>query len=235
LKTSLLVAVLTLLLVSCSGQEAKPKEEKIYYDTLNLLEPKVGKEDIASPQDYKHCIDLTQSGYIIVINKIKHQILDEQELRSFIKKARKEIVKQKISIISGSQTSYEKIIATLDLMTEQKIKEYKLVSVDGKLPQTSPIIVQSTKPFKKDIDLNDSTVLIILILDSSFETSLLKKKAVQSQISELDKFIVDNKNNIDPYKIVVTGAGNLPYKIVEPVTSLLAKHEYYNYHIIAKD
>ena len=235
MKTSLFTALLTLLLLSCSGQETKPKEEKIYYDTLNLLEPKISNEDIASLQDYKHCIDLTQSGYIIVINGVKHQKANEQELSSFIKKVRKDIIKQKMSIISGSQTSYEKIINTLDLMAEQKIKEYKLVSVDGKLSQTPSIIVQSTKPFKKDIDLTDSTVLIILILEGSFQTSLLKRIIIQTRISELDKFIVDNKNNIDPYKIVVTGAGNLPYKDIEPVTSLLAKHEYYNYHIIAKE
>ena len=235
MKISPFVVLLTLLLVSCSGQEAKPKEEKIYYDTLNLLEPKISKEDIASPQDYNHCIDLTQSGYIVVISGVKHQKANEQELSIFIKKARKDIIKTKMSIISDSQTSYEKIITTLDLMTEHKIMEYKLVSVAGKLPKTSPIIVQSTKPFKKDIDLTDSTVLIILIRDSSFETSLLKKKTVQAQISELDKFIVDNKNNIDPYKIVVTGVTNLPYKAVEPVTSLLTKREYYNYHIIVKE
>ena len=43
------------------------------------------------------------------------------------------------------------------------------------------------------------------------------------------------KNNIDPYKIVITGASNLPYKTVEPVTSLLTKREYCNYHIIVKE
>lgn len=59
--------------------------------------------------------------------------------------------------------------------------------------------------------------------------------AVQSQISELDQFIEKNKNIIDPLKIVVTGKGNLSYKIIEPVISLLAKHEYYNYHFITKD
>lgn len=195
----------------------------------------MGKEDIASPQDYKHCIDLTQSGYIIMINETRYRRSNEQELVAFIKNNRKDINRQKISIISDSITSYEKIVNTLDIITEQKIKNYKLVSVDGKLPQTSPIIVQSTKPFTKDIDVTDSTVLVILILDNSFETSLLNKRTIHRQISELNKFIGNNKKNIDPYKIVVTGAGTLPYKVVEPVISLLTKHEYHNYHISSKN
>jgi hypothetical protein len=120
-------------------------------------------------------------------------------------------------------------------MSQQKIGNYKVVSVDGRLPQSAPIIVQSTKPFTKDIDLNDSAVLIISILDNSFETSLLNKKTSYTKISELAKFIGDNKKNIDKYKIVVMGAPNLPYKVVEPVISLLMKHEYYDYHMIPKN
>ena len=235
MKTCLLVSLFTLLLFSCSGQEAKAKVEKIYYDTLNLLKPKISKEDIALPQDYKHCIDLTKSGYIVVINGVKHQTSNEQELLSLVKKARKDIIKQKLSIISDSQTSYEKIITALDLMTDQKIGKYKLISVDGRLPQTSPIIVQRVKPFKKDVDLADSTVLVILVLDNSFEISFLNKRNVHTQISDLDKFIVANKRTIDPYKIVVTGFADLPYKAVEPVTSLLTKHGYCDYHIISKN
>lgn len=226
---------MTIFLNSCSGQQSKPKEERIYYDTLKLLEPKISKEDVASPQDYKHCIDLTQSDYLIVINGAKYFKANKGELSAFIKNKRKDIIKQKISVISDSLTSYRKIVNILDIITEQKINNYKLVSVYGKLPQTPPIVVQSTKPFTKDIQLTDSTVLIISILDSTFETSLLNKIAIHREVSELDKFIVNNKKNIDPYKIVVMGAENLPYKVVKPVISLLTKYDYNNFHIIPKN
>lgn len=223
---------MTILLNSCSGQQANPKEEKTYYDTLKLPEPKNGKESIVSSQDYKHCIDLTRSDYIVVINGTKYVKANEEELVAFIENKRTDIIKQKISIITDSVTSYEKIVNILDIINVQKINNYKLVSVDENLPRTSSVAVQGTKPFTKDIELTDSTVLIILILDNTFETFLLNKKAVHKQISALDKFIVDNKKNIDPYKIVVIGADSLPYKVVKPVISLLTKHEYYNYHII---
>ncbi len=54
-------------------------------------------------------------------------------------------------------------------------------------------------------------------------------------ISELAKFIENNKMSIDPYKIVVMGASKLPYTAVEPVISLLMNHNYFNYHLISKD
>lgn len=235
MRKSLFLAPFTLLFTSCSEQNTKSKEAKVYYDTLRLLEPKTDKEEIASALDYRHSIDLTKDRYVITINGVKNQKANFQELSAFLKKNRKQIIKQKISIISGSQTSYEQIVAILDLLNDQHIKDYKLISSDGSIPATSPVIVQRTKPVKQKLDITDSTVLTILILESSFETSFLKKTTVHSQISELEKFIVSNRNHINPDKIVVNGASKLPYKAFRPVTSLLAKHGFLGYQITVKD
>jgi len=197
--------------------------------------PKPSKEDIASPKDYKHCIDLTQRGYIIIIDGQKHVALNEQKLSSFLKVNRPNIIKQPISIISDSATSYEKIVNTLDLMTELRIDKYKLVSVNGKFPPDSPIVVPTTRSSIKDNDFDDSTVLIISISNDEYETSLLDKKVIQKKVSELETFLSNNKANINPDKIVVTGPDNVPYKILKPVLSLLNKYGYYHYRIITKD
>src|SRR5689334_5755211 len=106
-----------------------------------------------------------------------------QELSSFVRTNRASKIKQKISIISDSATDYQKILNAIDMMTETKINNYKLVFADGTLPTSPPIVVQSTRPFTKDIDPNDSTVLIIAISGDSFATSLLNKKEVQKTAS----------------------------------------------------
>jgi biopolymer transport protein ExbD len=199
------------------------------------MEPKPGKEDIATPKDYHHCVDLTQHDYVIVVNGVKHSLPNIKELSSFIKSNKKLIIKQKISIVSGSETSYEKIVNVLDLFTELGINNYKLVTADGKFPSTSPIIIQSSKPFPKDIDLNDSTVMIISVSTDSLTVSLLSKSFPQSGLPALDKFLSDNKKNTDPDKIVIAGQGNSHYDQIEQIISLLKKYGYYKYHLIAKD
>ena len=137
------------------------RAEKLYSDTVDLPLPKPTRDDIAMPKDYDHCIDLTGDNYIIVVNGQKYISSNMRELSSFVKANQSRIIRQKISVISDSATSYEKIVNTIDLLTEIKINNYKLVSVNGKLPRPSPIVVQGTKLFTKDIDLRDSTVLII--------------------------------------------------------------------------
>jgi biopolymer transport protein ExbD len=186
------------------------------------------------PKDYDHCIDLTADNYMVVINGQKYVRLNILELSSFVKANQSSIIKQKISIISDSATNYEKIIATIDLLTEAKINNYKLVSVNGKLPRTSPIVVQSGKPFTRDIDLTDSTVLIISIGSGLFGTSLLNNIQVQTAL-DLDNFVANNKENINPNKIVIAASANLPFIALQPVLFVLSKHKYHHYQIVTKD
>src|SRR5215475_11149282 len=112
------------------------------------------------PKDYEHCIDLTGDNYVVVVNGQKYVRSNMQEISSFVKANQSTIIKERISVISDSATSYEKIVTTIDLLTESKINDYKLVSVNGKLPRTSPIEVQGTRVFTRGIDLSDPTVLI---------------------------------------------------------------------------
>jgi biopolymer transport protein ExbD len=233
LKTTVLVSLI-FLLTNCYGQTPNESGNKLYSDTVDLPLPKPTREDIAMPKDYDHCIDLTGDDYIIVISRQKYVKLNIPELSSFVKANQSRIIKQKISVISDSATNYEKIINTIDLLTEAKINNYKLVSVNGKLPRTSPIVVQSGKPFTKDIDLSDSTVLIISIGSGLFGTSLLNNIQVQTAL-DLDKFVANNKENINPNKIVIAASANLPFIALEPVLFVLNKHKYHHYQIVTKD
>ena len=160
MKATILVSLI-FLLTNCYGQFPNESGKKLYSDTVDLPLPKPTRDDIAMPKDYDHCIDLTGDNYIIVVNGQKYISSNMRELSSFVKANQSRIIRQKISVISDSATSYEKIVNTIDLLTEIKINNYKLVSVNGKLPRPSPIVVQGTKLFTKDIDLRDSTVLII--------------------------------------------------------------------------
>ncbi len=229
-----LVIVLIGVFTNCPAQQAIPAENKTYYDTISLLVPKLSKEDIATPADYKHCLDLTHNDYVVILSGIKYT-LEERNLAQFVKSNKKEINKRKISIIASSETSYDKIINAIDIMESEKVRNYKLVWVDGKFPEPAPIIVQSNKPFKKDIDLSDSTVLVISYFQDSSKVSLLNKTIAFSQITELDTFIITNKSNINPDKIFVRAPANSKYHEIIPILDILAKYNYNNYHLKAID
>lgn len=136
MRTLLLITLMMFLLNSCSEQQTKPKDEKIYSDILNLPEPKSYKEEtIASPQDYNHCIDLTQNDYGVVINGTKYAKPNEEELAAFIKINRKDIIKQKLNIITDTLTAFKKTINILDILYVNKISNYKVVSVSINHPK----------------------------------------------------------------------------------------------------
>lgn len=229
---TILVAALVFLLTNCSGQAPVRENNKPFYDTVKLLLPKPGPEDVATPADYKHSIDLTKDFYVVTVSGRTYKKTSEHELSSFIKANRERITKQRISIICDSTTPAEKIVTTLDLLTELQIKSYKIVFVNGKFLSEEPIIVQ--QPFEKRNIVDDSTTLTILISKQGFETSLLNSKQKHQSISELETFMVSNKKNIDGDKIVVIGDGNLSYATVNPVFLLLKKYEYWHFKILTK-
>lgn len=227
--------VLSIMLSHCQGQQPAETEKKIYYDTLNLLMPKPGKEDLATAKDYRHCIDLTKEGYTVILNGKKYFQPDEHTLTSFIKAKRKDVTKTILSIISDSKTSYEKIVNALDVMTQQKIENFKFLSADGQLPSVPPIIIPTTTPPVKDIDLNDSTVFIISVVADTMKVSLLNKTNTFTRIDDVEKFILNNKGKIDPMKVVVTAPGNAKYAEIAPVLELLSKYGYHDRRLVPKD
>lgn len=206
--------------------------KEIYYDTIKLPEPKPGKDNKASPGDYDHCIDITNGRYTVQLDKKSYTIANESELDSFIRKNRSKMIKMKVSIISDSKTKYSTVINILTLLNDRNISNYKLVSTDGKFTSSNPIAVQSESPFTRDIRLSDSTVFIISIIDSRFETSFLNEKISHTKISELDTYIATKLKNIDGRKIAITAPGNARYEIIEPVMGLLKKYNFLNYDLV---
>ncbi len=216
-------------------QQGQEKEAKIYDDTINLPMPKPDKEDIATKKDYEHCIDLTKEGYTVILNGKKYFQSNEQKLSSFIKANKLTISKNLISIISDSKTSYKKIVNAFDIMTQQKIKNYKFLSADGQLPSVPPIVVPTTKAPMREIDLKDSAVFIISVLADTMKVTFLNKTNTCASITDLENFILNNKNVIDPVKVVLTAPSNSKYEEIEPLLELLRKYNYYDYRLIATE
>ncbi|MCC6289516.1 MAG: hypothetical protein IT249_16675 [Chitinophagaceae bacterium] len=221
------IALFQLILSNCFGQQIDSSANR----DLQLIE---SKPDIASARDYNYCIDLTHSNYILIINGKKYVAVNEKALAKLIKNKKRTITNHPLSIIYDSVTTPGKMVTTLDILTAENIKRYKFASTDGK----SAIRAQRIKKentFSKDINLSDSTILIITIKDTCLDISLLKNSLSCKKLDDVEAFISDNKKHIDPYKVVVIGSKDLVYKDVQPVISLLTKHEYFNFKLLPKD
>lgn len=179
------VILLMIFLNNCHSQQSVEKEKKSYYDTINLPMPKLTKEDLATEKDFQHCIDLTKDGYNVVLSGKKYFQSNEQKLTSFINTKKPAITKTILSIISDSKTPYEKILTVIEMMAEYKIDNYKIVSTDGQFSPVTPVIVPTTKPAIRDIDLKDSTVFIISVLADTMKVSFLNKANIYFSLTDL--------------------------------------------------
>lgn len=224
------IVLLQFILLNCFGQQVDSNEKS----PLPLIVPKLTKEDIASSQDYKHCIDLTHFNYILVISGKKYTAANKQELIQLIGKHKKDITKQSISIIYDSTTTPQKMLEVLDIMTEQDIKRFKLVPADVKSAQQMQDF-RKLNTSSKEIDLSDSTMLFITIKDTCINISLYNNTADCQSVAATESFIIDNKKYIDPSKIVIVGKKDLAYKDVKPIIALLTKHEYFNFKMLTQD
>ena len=135
----LIISIIIVLLSSLNslGLQPKTKQQIIPSDTLQLPESKADRDDIAVQEDYKHCIDLTKTGYIVVLDKKQYSFKTLDMLARFIEIKRSTVIKRKICIIADTKNSYKEIVDALDIMTVLKIKKYKLAFVDGKMPGKS--------------------------------------------------------------------------------------------------
>lgn len=85
--------------------------------------------DPVKPNDYLYSIDLTDTNYIVRINKQK-VTLTYEKASAFLKANEKKIKGNTLSIITSDKTSYQKVVDALDLMVINNIKKYKLVTKD---------------------------------------------------------------------------------------------------------
>lgn len=225
-----MISLLAAIFTDCFGQEITPHEKNL----INLTYPKITKEDIASPQDLKHCIDLTHKNYLIIINSKRYVCSNEQKIVALLKKNRKEVVTKRLSIIYDSATSPERVVKVLDILTEQNIRSYKLAVTDEKSILAIRNLANENRQ-SKSVDFSDSTFLIVSIENACLKASLLSNKMNCKKIEDLDSFIVAQKKCIDPYKVLIVAEKDLAYKDIRPVIDLLSKYEYHNFRMITKD
>lgn len=136
MKALFFLLIVTTLISSCSGPQPETKVKNVNPDTLNLLLPKPGKGDTASAQDYKHSIIVTPTGYTITMNGREYNLSDDEEFASFLKTNKKLVNKHKLTIIITPGVSYEQIITMLDIIKQQKVEKYKVISASQDLPHS---------------------------------------------------------------------------------------------------
>lgn len=128
--------VVTTLLCSCSGQQPATEVKTVQPDTMNLPLPKPYKGDTASAKDYKHSIQITPTGYTVTMSGRKYPLSGDDELASFLESNSTQVNKDKLSIIVSPEVSYEKLVTMLDLIRQQKIEKYKVISANDGLHQS---------------------------------------------------------------------------------------------------
>jgi len=116
---NILFAIILLGAFSCKNKESMP-----------LFDAKpVGMEQ-ATEKDFGHCIDIRGEGYLLQINGTTRNLPDLDSLQSVLKTERADIAKQTLNIITGRSNTYKKTVDVLDLLTIEKIKDFKVLT-DG--------------------------------------------------------------------------------------------------------
>jgi biopolymer transport protein ExbD len=229
LNTIVVFCCLISLLLSCSGQQPKP--QKVQYDTLKLLSPKPTPEDSATAQDYNHCIDLTDGQYLVTIKGVRYPNSNLKDLLFRMQKSKKEIGSQKLSIVTDGDR-YQEVVDVLDQLQILGIDKYKLVR-GGPIAEY-PIVIQVPAQSEKIIDKNDPSVLNIWIQTDTLSVTLQNNSGM-GNIADIERFIMQNKKNIDPDKIFISATGNTTFPQFEAVINLLKKYKYEKYRLSVKE
>jgi hypothetical protein len=232
MKIALTIYLLSISFSQGFAQPPDTKDQKIYSDTVSLLMPKPAREDTATAKDYEHCLDITRTDYKAILNGKEYILGTKAELFTFLKERGIEVKARKVSIIWNAQTG-GKLWDMLEMLEQQGIVNYKVVLGGKEHPQPVPTVLQGIKPFLKNIDMNDSTVLIILSLDDSLRVSLLNKTNTFRKVMDLDLFLKENERRIDPNKIVVQAVKNAGYDEISPIVKMLTRHHYNGYFLKA--
>lgn len=121
-----------LILIGCNNQSNKVQP---IIDTAKLFDPnpQTNNEGTTGTDFYSRNIVLTQPDYSINFNEQVHKFSNLFRVAEFIKFNKEEIMQSKFYLIADSNTSFEKILSILDILKENKITDYRVITYNYKI------------------------------------------------------------------------------------------------------
>jgi len=227
-----LIVSLSLIGISCSGQEQSNQQVQI--DTAKLFDPKPDAKDFGSPEMFKNCLLLNQRPYGLIIQGNQFQIKTDKELFNTVQNQKEQIIKSRFYVFVDSSIAFNKIITLIDYLKQSGFDNYRVINFDKYFKPSEPINVEKpgiAKPLT--VDINDSSYFLLTILNKNFEVSILNKKKVLKNSVEVDTFIKDNISIIDPNKVLIRGNSNEHYNRFKSILAIFKKYNYYKFKILS--
>jgi biopolymer transport protein ExbD len=203
-------------------------------DTAKLFDPhpETYEEGAKEMHILKRNISLIHPGYYITTFNDEYKPMKKtEEVEKFVRDNSDAIRKSKFYIIIDSNTSFSKTKSVIDIFLDNKIDDYKVLNYQQFL---NPDIIKVTAPTVKHTiqKKNDSTWLIINVLDTGFETKLAGKETKLKNLEGLDTFINSNKPGIGDISIKIapaTKAGRF-----KEVADILNKNGYTKFTLVSQ-
>jgi len=224
--------LLILAITGCSGQETTKEHSRI--DTAKLYDPNPQSDEIGGSEAtiFRRNIVLTKPDYYVIINEQEHKLETIDKVKDFIKSHKEQIQENKFYIVRDSSTAFNKIVSIINILTENQIKNYKVINLQEYLAPPEPVTIQAPHSIVTTYDENDSTYFSIEILNKGINVRLQGQETKLKTTTELDSFVTAHKSDIKEIAIITTK--DIPSAKFNEVIEVLKKHEYTKFNLVSK-
>jgi hypothetical protein len=80
----------------------------------------------------------------------------------------------------------------------------------------------------------DSSFLNIAILEKGYKAGLLNRVTELVDTTALDRYLSDNRDKINPDKVLLDIPANLPFESFNSLLNVLRKHELYRFRMVTR-
>ena len=220
-------------MTSCKSQNTYLKAAQTI-DTLKLFNPKGIDDGIQKIVSEKNCILLQPEFYQIYFNEREHKIFQKIKLGKFFLDSSKIIRQKKFFIVIDSSRKFEEINELISFIKNAGIEDYQVFNIQKKIILSSPepLIVQTPTSVSKKINPNDSACLKISLKNETFKISFHNDTLSTNDIKKIDKFISENKLEINPNKILLITDNDFKMDKFKELKEVLKKYEYFKFSIV---
>lgn len=221
-----------LTVTGCAGQPSSPEQSKI--DTAKLFNPN-GHPDNAGARDlnmFERAIAVVESGYAIRLNDKETNFRTLFEAENFIISNKEEIKKDLFYILMVSTTDFNTAVSVVNVLTKNQVTNYKVINVEQYFTPPEPVSIQAPTPVETTTRLNDSAYFLIEASDKDITVTLHGKESNLKNLTDLDLFVAEHKQNIK--EIVIAVDKNIPAVKFTSVLEVLKKHELNKFSVVSK-
>lgn len=223
---------LVLTVTGCSGQQNTDQQSKI--DTVKLFNPN-GHPDNAGARDmnmFKRAIAVVEDGYAIRLNDKETDFNTLAEAETFIISNKEEIKKDLFYILMVSTTDFKRIFSVINILTKNRITNYKVINVEQYFTPPEPVTIQTPTSVVTTYNESDSTYFSIEVFDKGINVKLQGQESKLKTTNELDTFVSTHKQDIK--RIIIIISKELPDNKLKSVIEVLKKYEYTKFNLVTK-